>query len=228
VIDSIVGSATDNNFQALPKTVDSDDWLQISPEDLNDIILQKQSEFEDYYNKSTKSQQKKRDLHENHQSGKKIEKDKQEKDKSETKNTTEGEGMVPEDNLFDFMVKDMKNFMEKMSGLEGVQLDEEHNQDQEGNTESDEDDEFYGFEDGDFGVADTEMKEVMDQMDKELATTTVGQSFEKVSGDVDENVNLVRNFLASHEAQFGQAGPVTNLLNELQAKKKTNDIIKDL
>jgi len=121
--------------------------------------------------------------------------------------------MVPEDNLFDFMVKDMKKFMERMSGLEGVQLDEEH--DHEGNTESDEDDEFYAFEDGDFGVADAEMKEVMDQMDKELGTTNVGQSFEKVSGDVDENVNLVRNFLASYEAQCGQAGPVSNLLSEL-------------
>jgi len=86
VIDSIVGSATDTAFQipTLPKMADSDDWLHISPEDLNDIILQKQSEFEDYYNKNTKTKQNKSDLHENHQSGKKTEKDTQ-KEKSETK-----------------------------------------------------------------------------------------------------------------------------------------------
>lgn len=71
---------------------------------------------------------------------------------------------------------------------------------------------------------------LMYQMDDELKRTTLSQSFENVpkrngphhmdteDDQVDENLNLVKNFLESYSGQDGRAGPVTNLLSHLQGK----------
>jgi len=215
IIDTTLLSFTQGaTIPSLREFTDSDDWLNISPEQINDIILEKQREFEVYYN--TKSQkndtQKKKKEHYGKTGSDPLKNNNKEKQEQGVPDT-----MAPEDNLFDFMVKDMKQFMEKMSDIEGVQFDEEYH------SESDEDDEFYGEGvESHFGEVDSEMQEVMDKMDKELSTTNVGQSFEKVSGDehqVDINLNLVHNFLSSYEAQSGLSGPVTNLLNELHTHK---------
>jgi hypothetical protein len=115
---------------------------------------------------------------------------------------------------------------------------------------SDEDDEFYdGFmndeseEDEEDGELDDEdMKQLMAAMDRELSKTNIGKSFERVpkaprqgqhgdndgdgssdedeEGEVDPQLNLVKNFLESYAAQEGTAGPVSNLLNELGRRAK--------
>ncbi len=117
---------------------------------------------------------------------------------------------------------------------------------------SDEDDEFYdGFmnedseedEEGDGELDDEDMKQLMAAMDRELSKTNIGKSFERVpkaarraqegedndedsseddEGEVDPQLNLVKNFLESYAAQEGTAGPVSSLLNELgrRAPKK--------
>ncbi|CAH1398496.1 unnamed protein product [Nezara viridula] len=77
--------------------------------------------------------------------------------------------------------------------------------------------------------SDSELKQYMDQMDRELQGTTLGQSFikKKPKGmedsfsdiesfePVDIDMNAVRNMLASYEAQVGGPGPATNILGPM-------------
>ncbi|KAJ1529564.1 hypothetical protein ONE63_006336 [Megalurothrips usitatus] len=84
---------------------------------------------------------------------------------------------------------------------------------------------------------DAELKQYMDQMDHELANTTLAQSFEKkvkpgTSQDddddeddtfddvenfqpVDIDMNALKNILESYQAQLGGAGPASNLLGPM-------------
>jgi len=91
---------------------------------------------------------------------------------------------------------------------------------------------------------DKEMKSYMDQMDEELARTSIGESFEKKDASsfkassqgthqsrqdnltnatreddedapVDVDFNLVKNILESFSTQQGLAGPASNILNSM-------------
>lgn len=88
---------------------------------------------------------------------------------------------------------------------------------------------------------DADIKAYMDQMDRELAKTTIGQSFStphsskskqcsaskaSAEDDFDDiedfepiniNVNTLKNMMDSYKSQIGGAGPVTNLLNAMGA-----------
>jgi len=167
---------------------DHDDWLNISPDEVGDIIQQKQKELEDYV-KSESS--------------------------AAASSTTH---KAPTDNLFDFMVNDMKKFMSKMSDLEGVNFDE----DELPGDISDEDEQFYREEadNDDSDEGGEEMDSIMAKMDAELNQTTLGQSFVKnKGGKTDVNLNLVKNFLSSYESQNGDPGPVINLLSQINFNK---------
>lgn len=69
------------------------------------------------------------------------------------------------------------------------------------------------------------MQEYMQQMDRELAKTTIGESFEKKNGDtfddiedftpVDIDVNALKNILESYRSQLGEAGPSSNMLGPM-------------
>lgn len=69
------------------------------------------------------------------------------------------------------------------------------------------------------------MEEYMEQMDKELAKTTISQSFERKNGDsfddienfkpVDIDVNALKNILESYRSQLGDAGPSSNMLGPM-------------
>ncbi|XP_023015143.2 ecdysoneless cell cycle regulator [Leptinotarsa decemlineata] len=72
----------------------------------------------------------------------------------------------------------------------------------------------------------TKMQQYMEEMDKELAQTTIGDSFvKKKNGDsfddiesfkpVDIDVNALKNILESYRAQLGEAGPSSNLLGPM-------------
>uniref|UniRef100_W8BJ81 Protein SGT1 ecdysoneless n=1 Tax=Ceratitis capitata TaxID=7213 RepID=W8BJ81_CERCA len=86
---------------------------------------------------------------------------------------------------------------------------------------------------------DLHIKKYMDQMDRELAKTTIGQTFEnKKAGntskgaddDFDDiesfkpiniNVNTLKNIVDSYKSQLGGPGPVSNLLNAMGAGMST-------
>lgn len=78
------------------------------------------------------------------------------------------------------------------------------------------------------------LKTYMEQMDKELAGTTIGKSFEKKSADdgfedienfepVDIDVNALKNIAQSYQNQFGGPGPATSLLGSMGIQFKSND-----
>lgn len=76
----------------------------------------------------------------------------------------------------------------------------------------------------------------MKQMDRELAQTTIGQSFEKKSSHddgfddiedfqpVDVDMNAVKNMMESYKMQGASAGPTTNLLTSILDGKKQTDV----
>ncbi|XP_067645034.1 protein ecdysoneless [Eurosta solidaginis] len=88
---------------------------------------------------------------------------------------------------------------------------------------------------------DIHIKKYMDQMDKELANTTIGQTFvEKKTSlnaakgidddDFDDietfqpiniNVNTLKNIVGSYKSQLGGPGPVTNLLSAMGSGMST-------
>ncbi|XP_066992777.2 protein ecdysoneless [Anabrus simplex] len=89
---------------------------------------------------------------------------------------------------------------------------------------------------------ESELKQYMDQMDRELASSTLGKSFEKIHSSktkdekevaggkpmeedsfddienfkpVDIDMNALKNIMASYQAQMGEAGPASNLLGPM-------------
>lgn len=80
----------------------------------------------------------------------------------------------------------------------------------------------------------SELKQYMDQMDKELASTTIGQSFDKVAEKehmeddsfsdienfkpVDVDMNALKNLMKSYEEQIGEPGPTSTLLGSMGVK----------
>ncbi|KAJ6641855.1 Protein ecdysoneless [Pseudolycoriella hygida] len=78
------------------------------------------------------------------------------------------------------------------------------------------------------------IKAYMQQMDKELAGTTIANSFEKKPADdsfedienfepVDIDVNALKNIAQSYQSQFGGPGPATSLLGSMGIQFKSND-----
>lgn len=71
----------------------------------------------------------------------------------------------------------------------------------------------------------SKMQQYMEEMDRELAATTIGDSFQKHNGDsfedvenftpVDINVNALKNILESYRSQLGEAGPSSNMLGPM-------------
>ena len=66
----------------------------------------------------------------------------------------------------------------------------------------------------------------MQQMDKELASTTMAASFDRIGQQqegeglkpVDIDFNLVKNLLESYTSQEGGAGPTSNILQSMGIK----------
>lgn len=101
------------------------------------------------------------------------------------------------------------------------------------------------------GMHDADIKAYMDQMDRELANTTIGQSFDKSKSsakaklataeefdDIEDfepiniNVNTLKNMMDSYKSQIGGSGPVSNLLSAMgigmsDAAKEDTDSLKE-
>lgn len=82
------------------------------------------------------------------------------------------------------------------------------------------------FDKMDSGEVKNKMKYYMDAMDKELASTSTDQSFEKGSDNdkfddienfkpVDIDMTALKNMLQSYQAQMGGPGPATNMLGPM-------------
>ncbi|KAJ7362048.1 hypothetical protein OS493_013136 [Desmophyllum pertusum] len=141
---------------------------------------------------------------------------------------------------------DADSFMDTVGGLLG------HGVTRDDGSESDSDDEDMGTSSEEENETeqevqaatlsnedDKEMKSYMDQMDDELARTSIGESFEKKGNlpqgtrqtqnnlangsqeeseddaPVDVDFNLVKNILESFSTQQGLAGPASNILNSM-------------
>lgn len=71
----------------------------------------------------------------------------------------------------------------------------------------------------------TTMQQYMDDMDKELSKTTIGESFLKRQENLEEDVenfkpvdidmNALKNILESYRSQMGEAGPSSNMLGPM-------------
>lgn len=99
--------------------------------------------------------------------------------------------------------------------------------------------EYEGADDLEPNDIKTKMQEYMEEMDRELASTTIGKSFEKKSDlsdtfddiedfrPVDVDVNALKNILESYRSQMGEAGPSSNMLGpmgvHLDDKRRNGD-----
>lgn len=226
---------------------DKEDWMKISPEQLDTMLIQKQKEFEDYDKTSPNAQKKKRQKREGNGA------------KKDEETLREFEGLV----------NNMKSFVNTVSAYEGAEFpkestgkgedmfamdidpdkfirimkntlapDEDDGDDGDDGSMSEEDD-FYSLseDDEEEGEEDQTMTELMERMDRELYTTKIGQDFEKQPDlselpakgkekeeddsfrPVDIDLNLMRNILESLDAQHGLPGPLSNILNEMQNNK---------
>ena len=144
------------------------------------------------------------------------------------------------------LVANMKTFMSGLAGPEGAEFPTPGGMDfsaqgfasamssllnvydDEGSDDDDDSDIDIG-DDIDFGDLDgasdsSAMKSYLEEMDRQLADTGLGESFERhaAPGDtlgsddlppVDIDMNLVKNLLASYSAQDGLAGPAANILH---------------
>ncbi|XP_059620082.1 protein ecdysoneless [Phlebotomus argentipes] len=80
---------------------------------------------------------------------------------------------------------------------------------------------------------ETNLDVYMKQMDKELAKTTIGESFEKKTPSADDafddiedftpvdiDLNTLKNMMESYQAQLGSPGPASNLLGSMGVRLK--------
>ncbi|RDD39873.1 Protein ecdysoneless-like protein [Trichoplax sp. H2] len=165
----------------------------------------------------------------------------------------------------------MKSFISKISGYEGAEFPSSKNDcdvdfdpdaflqsiykftkvhindnDDLSEQDSDNNDDIE-FDSSDIHTSMSEVQKYMDQMDQELAPTTMGKSFTKAKDNIDDNgskmsqdnvgqkdvldtddldnykpidvdINLVKNILESYSAQQGLPGPATNILQSMNIK----------
>lgn len=117
--------------------------------------------------------------------------------------------------------------------LETSGNNEDDNDDDDEDLLTDDDDEEEEGEGG--GSEGEDIAELMNEMDRELASTTLGQSFARVSGGdddteetkgsddgglqpVDIDYNLLHNLIDSYSEGLSQATPTSNVLKTLGIK----------
>lgn len=84
----------------------------------------------------------------------------------------------------------------------------------EDNWSSDSDMSDYGEEEEEEEIKN-DMKLYMEEMDKELAGTTIGESFKRKGNEIIVEDNTLENIIESVSLQMGDAGPSTNLFNPM-------------
>ncbi|XP_069741609.1 protein ecdysoneless homolog isoform X2 [Narcine bancroftii] len=149
-----------------------------------------------------------------------------------------------------FDVDSFTNALEKILGVKSDQLDSDDIEEEDDDL-LDSGEEFLSKEENSeerVSAAKTleNIRDYMDQMDRELASTYIGKSFTKVTGQVDLNnpnltkaaeaesedylntlpvdvdLNLVENLLESYSSQAGLPGPVSNILQSMGLRLPDN------
>jgi len=222
---------------------DSDDsWLYVSPEDVDTRLTKAEKEIARYLKEDRDREEKVKRAEEEENIHQRSNKDgdHEDEDDKETEKMKE----------MDEMVDNMKRFLGVLASLDGAELPSDQN-------DVDDDDSKEGVDlrttkltetlarmlsyknemsdtDGDDEDEEAEMKQLMREMDAELATTKIAQSFQQAqthqenSGGndddddkgVDLNLNLVKNILDSFEAQGGAPGPFSNLFGAIKQEEQ--------
>lgn len=138
-----------------------------------------------------------------------------------------------DDDVDDDNVCDKNNTHETINGIKNIILSNDKNDNDNDNDDKDSDDEdsFYNdsdsndsddiYDNNDNNDTDDFMNEYAKQMDSELSSTTLAESFEMISNsenetnDVDIEKNLLKYLMESHASQLGMPGPATQLLSQL-------------
>eukprot|EP01125_Pyxidicula_operculata_P021897 TRINITY_DN873_c0_g1_i1.p1 TRINITY_DN873_c0_g1~~TRINITY_DN873_c0_g1_i1.p1 ORF type:complete len:600 (+),score=203.61 TRINITY_DN873_c0_g1_i1:50-1849(+) len=134
------------------KLLTSDDWLNISPEELEDVLTKKQSELDKMMN--TKKNKPLNDMDIEDEGREDEEEDVERHLRDDDDDDKQGNDKLPPDNIFDSMVKDMKKFFSQMSDFEGVEPEDDDEDDdpdykpsRNNNDDDDESEEDEGFYD---------------------------------------------------------------------------------
>ena len=135
---------------------------------------------------------------------------------------------LPGKSKLDQVQFDADSFVDVLEKVLKGKVDERYSSDED---DGDDEDDDIGLDDmseeDDDGPRES-LKGYMEDLDRELASTEVGKSFEKVPREesdrdaaasppptVDIDLNLVKNILESYSSQDGQAGPASNLLGAM-------------
>jgi hypothetical protein len=190
-----------------------EDWLYVSPEEVDRLIEEKQKEMDSFYENNVKKGKEDVKMDKNNLFDTMVD-----EMNDFISRESDYKGVEFNDEQFDPKNFDFKHFSKILGKKIGVNLDEMHD-DMEDESSGDK---FYDIE-------DEEMMNVMDMMDEQLLKEKdIGESFEKVPDEgleknevkpIDINLNLVKNFLESFSAQDGLSGPVSNLLKDLEMKQ---------
>uniref|UniRef100_A0A8C6M1D8 Ecdysoneless cell cycle regulator n=1 Tax=Nothobranchius furzeri TaxID=105023 RepID=A0A8C6M1D8_NOTFU len=200
---------------------DSDSWLDVTAQDL-ELLLQERS------SRRVDKQHMEDSKDEEEDAGYSLVAVSQGmKDFLNAMSSYEGAEMPCVTQPFSFDPDTMASALDKLLGSK-EELDSDDLDDDDDDDDDDEDETEKGSSDhADMSGAETldGLKRYMDQMDQELMSTNVGQSFtQTVNLDgmeaediqpLDIDVNLVTNLLESLSSQAGLAGPASNLLQSL-------------
>jgi len=185
---------------------DDDSWLEITPDQLDNILAQKHKEMNEY-----------------------LQEMKNKKNPSKEKNEKTSKPQPMETSL-DGMIGEMKQFLGMMSGYEGAELP--HQSDEEDNEgqvlPQFQKDECFSDEDYNIGEEspsedekDEDIQRIMEELDDELLGTAMAESFErKPNQKVDVDLNLTKTMLQSFGEQHGLAGPFSNIYGAIRDEKR--------
>ncbi|KAM4729685.1 protein ecdysoneless homolog [Anableps anableps] len=246
---------------------DSDSWLEITAQDLEQLLQERSGMVADVGIESFSSAKQKRPVEDAAVKGKETEEDMKKEEagyslvavsqgmKDFLNAMSSHEGAEPHwshpTQPFSFDPGLMGNALDRLLGSKEEELDSD-DLDDDDDYDDDEEEVVHETEEGSSDPAETRetetldsLKKYMDQMDQELKSTNVGQSFSQKNyskafmgngsshsptgdglsteeGGVEEeiqpldiDVNLVANLLESLSSQAGLAGPASNLLQSL-------------
>jgi hypothetical protein len=168
--------------------VSSEEWLNISPEEVNDIIAEKQRELDLYLlRKNQQKTENKKEGKETKIANEQIPLTQTEKsNEKKTKSSGKLEHLIGEDdNPIDQLAGCLKKFVKESSNIDGIKgKASERRERRDSSTETsseDESDEFYrmGDDSDDGAELDSELVELMKMMDRDLENSCLTQSFEK-------------------------------------------------
>ncbi|XP_041032568.1 protein ecdysoneless homolog isoform X2 [Carcharodon carcharias] len=225
---------------------DDDSWLDISPEELDQML--EEASGRKLLNSARQEEELDYDLHDVTKSMKAF-----------VSKVSSHEGAeIPRSSAASQVQFDVNSFTSALERILGVESDELDSDDVDEEEDYDlldsdaESDNKGGKLEEDMSAAETleNIRDYMEQMDQELASTNIGKSFTKITDEVgsdrpditeeaegeletdsegnlkilpvDVDLNLVENLLESYSSQAGLAGPASNILQSMGIRLPDN------